>query len=84
MDEDYAVVQHNTIRKPVPAQEEYEQVHPKPAEDYSRIQRDVGLVPFVPEEGYGQINPVNPDILPLQVNLPNIILDNYYTDLNCV
>ena len=30
VDEDYAVVQHNTIRKPVSAQE---QVHPIPAED---------------------------------------------------
>ena len=60
VDEDrYAVVQHNTIREPVPAQEEYEQVHPIPAEDYSRIQRDVGLAknkPFVSEEGYGKIN----------------------------
>ena len=87
MDEDrHAVIQHNTIKQPVSAQEEYEQVHPIPAEDYSRIQRDIGLAinkPFVPEleEGYGQINPVNPDIFPNQVNfagMPSIIL---HTDL---
>ena len=69
MDENYDVVQHGSLNTNIPAQEGCD---PCSEDPYSKIQHSSNKKPFLPEEGYAQINPVesvNPDLLPDQVSL---------------
>ena len=69
MDENYDVVQHGSLNTNIPAQEGCD---PCSEDPYSKIQHSSNKNPFLPEEGYAQINPVesvNPDLLPDQVSL---------------
>ena len=73
MDENYDVVQHGNLNTNIPAQEGCD---PCSEDPYSKIQHSSNKKPFLPEEGYAQIDPVksvNPDLLPDKVSLAKAI-----------